>query len=52
MKNKKKLNFFTPNSDNNLDAILINAGISAGFPSPAGDFKQERISLDLSLIHI
>ena len=31
MKNKKKLNFFTPNSDNNLDAILINAGISAVF---------------------
>jgi|TARA_Y100000813_G_scaffold23922_1_gene15429 DNA polymerase V len=50
MKNKKKLNFFTPNSDNNLDAILINAGISAGFPSPAGDFKQERISLDKELI--
>jgi len=50
MKNKKKLNFFTPNIDNNLDAILINAGISAGFPSPAGDFKQERISLDKELI--
>ena len=50
MKNKKKLNFFTPSSDNNLDAILINAGISAGFPSPAGDFKQERISLDKELI--
>ncbi len=50
MKNKKKLNFFTPNIDNNLDAILINAGISAGFPSPAGDFKQERISLDTELI--
>lgn len=50
MKNKKKLNFFTPTSDNNLDAILINAGISAGFPSPAGDFKQERISLDKELI--
>lgn len=50
MKNKKKLNFFIPNSDNKLDAILINAGISAGFPSPAGDFKQERISLDKELI--
>ena len=50
MKNKKKLNFFTPNIDNNLDAILINDGLSAGFPSPAGDFKQERISLDKELI--
>jgi DNA polymerase V len=33
-----------------LEAILINSGISAGFPSPAGDFKQERISLDKELI--
>ena len=37
-------------SHGRLDAILINAGISAGFPSPAGDFKQERISLDKELI--
>ena len=50
MKNRKKLNFFTPSRDNNLESILINAGISAGFPSPAGDFKQERISLDEELI--
>ncbi len=50
MKNRKKLNFFTPSRDNNLEAILINAGISAGFPSPAGDFKQETISLDQELI--
>ena len=50
MKNRKKLSFFTPSRDNNLEAILINAGISAGFPSPAGDFKQERISLDEELI--
>lgn len=37
-------------SHGKLEAILINAGISAGFPSPAGDFKQERISLDKELI--
>ena len=49
MKKKNTLNFFTP-SHNRLEAILINAGISAGFPSPAGDFKQERISLDKELI--
>ena len=49
MKKKKTLNFFTP-SHGRLEAILINAGISAGFPSPAGDFKQERISLDKELI--
>ena len=49
MKKKNTLNFFTP-SHGRLEAILINAGISAGFPSPAGDFKQERISLDKELI--
>ena len=49
MKKKNTLNFFTPSHDR-LEAILINAGISAGFPSPAGDFKQERISLDKELI--
>ena len=49
MKKKNTINFFTP-SHGKLEAILINAGISAGFPSPAGDFKQERISLDKELI--
>ena len=49
MKKKNTLNFFTP-SHGRLEAILINAGISARFPSPAGDFKQERISLDKELI--
>ncbi|MFL2620640.1 MAG: hypothetical protein ACJ0O0_05635 [Flavobacteriaceae bacterium] len=44
MKDKNNLNFFTPSKNTNLDVLLINAGISAGFPSPAGDFKQERIS--------
>ena len=29
---------------------LLNDSVSAGFPSPAGDFKQERISLDKELI--
>ena len=32
MKNKNNLNFFTPSNNTNLDALLINAGISAGFP--------------------
>jgi len=41
MKNRKKLNFFTPSRDNNLEAILINAGISAGFPSPAGILSKK-----------
>ena len=50
MKDKNNLNFFIPSKNTNLDVLLINAGISAGFPSPAGDFKQERISLDQELI--
>ena len=42
----KNLTFFTPKKTNSLGAILVNAGISAGFPSPADDFKEERLSLD------
>ncbi len=30
--------------------LLINQGISAGFPSPADDFKEIRISLDKELV--
>ncbi len=30
--------------------LLINQGISAGFPSPADDFKETRISLDKELV--
>jgi len=43
--------FFLPqkNSFGN-GVILIDAGISAGFPSPADDFKETRISLDDELI--
>ena len=48
---KNSLKFFTPSKEIGLDTILINTGISAGFPSPAGDYKQERISLDKELIN-
>lgn len=30
--------------------IFIDSGISAGFPSPAGDFLHEKLSLDKKLI--
>lgn len=30
--------------------LFFNSGISAGFPSPADDFKEERLSLDDELI--
>ena len=48
---QQALTFFIPRQpDNNLGAIYFDTGISAGFPSPADDFKQERLSLDSELI--
>ena len=46
----KSLQFFTPKASNSTGAIFIDTGISAGFPSPADDFKETRISLDEELI--
>ena len=59
----KKLTFFHPDQDQQKSLHLAQEGISAGFPSPADDFKELRISIDqevvrneeatfLSLIHI
>ena len=42
--------FFTPDYLSNIDASFFDTGISAGFPSPAEDFKQQRLSLDKELI--
>ena len=50
MYNKSNIKFFIPDTESTLESILINSGISAGFPSPASDFKQDRISLDKELI--
>ena len=50
MYNKSSIKFFIPDTESTLESILISSGISAGFPSPAGDFKQDRISLDKELI--
>ena len=50
MKEKKKLNFFVPKADNGIGQWLAEEGISAGFPSPADDFKEIRISLDKELV--
>lgn len=47
----KTLTFFAPTIDmDTTGAIFVDTGISAGFPSPADDFKQQRISLDKELI--
>ena len=50
MKEKKILNFFVPKTDNGIGQWLAEEGISAGFPSPADDFKEIRISLDKELV--
>ncbi len=49
-KTSKNLTFFTPKISDSNGAIFIDTGISAGFPSPADDFRETRISLDEELI--
>ena len=46
----KTLTFFTPKTSSGNGAVLVDVGISAGFPSPADDFRETRISLDDELI--
>ena len=47
---RDKLKFFQPEQEKNLGQWLMEQGISAGFPSPADDFKEIRISLDRELV--
>ncbi|WP_396152349.1 LexA family protein [Flavobacterium sp.] len=47
---KTKLTFFTPDLDNPIELPFITAGIKAGFPSPAADFDETKISLDAVLV--
>jgi DNA polymerase V len=44
------LTFFAPNEISNSGAPFFDTGISAGFPSPAEDFKEQRLSLDKELV--
>ena len=44
------LTFFIPEIQEGTGAYLVDTGISAGFPSPADDFKQHKISLDRELV--
>lgn len=46
----KKLHFFIPNFDTGTELPFIPEGIKAGFPSPAADFEETKISLDSFLI--
>ena len=47
---RNKLTFLKPKKGDTLGQWLIEQGISAGFPSPADDFKEIRISLDRELV--
>ena len=47
---KDKITFLKPKEGNSIGQWLIEQGISAGFPSPADDFKEIRISLDRELV--
>lgn len=46
----KNLTFFKPRILNNSGVSFFDMGISAGFPSPADDFKEQRLSLDKELV--
>ena len=47
---KEKITFLKPKEGNSIGQWLVEQGISAGFPSPADDFKEVRISLDRELV--
>ena len=46
----KKLTFFHPDQDQQKSLHLAQEGLSAGFPSPADDFKELRMSIDQEVV--
>lgn len=44
------LTFFIPEAIEDKGANFFDTGISAGFPSPADDFTEQRLSLDDELV--
>ena len=48
-KTKKALNFFRPENESGLLIPYFDQGVSAGFPSPALDFMEEKIDLNKAL---
>ena len=45
-----KIIFFHPDQESGKGSFLAQEGISAGFPSPADDFKELRISIDREVV--
>lgn len=50
MKNNNNITFFIPDLENTKKHPFILGGIKAGFPSPAADFDETKISLDNVLV--
>ena len=46
----KKIIFFKPETKNQKSFPLASDGVSAGFPSPADDFKELKISIDQEVV--
>lgn len=46
----QKIQFFIPDLENPIELPYISSGIKAGFPSPAADFDESKISLDNVLV--
>uniref|UniRef100_UPI004049D96F LexA family protein n=1 Tax=Flavobacterium sp. TaxID=239 RepID=UPI004049D96F len=46
LKLKPELTFFIPDTENAKEFPFIAEGIKAGFPSPAADFDETKISID------
>ena len=49
-KTTENLIFFKPAEEKTHYIPLANTGVSAGFPSPADDFKELRISIDQEVV--
>ena len=47
---KNNITFFIPDLENTHELPFISGGIKAGFPSPAADFDETKISLDNVLV--
>ncbi|MFW6310473.1 MAG: LexA family protein [Prolixibacteraceae bacterium] len=45
-----KLSFFKPSPETGFELPLVEASVSAGFPSPADDYLEERLDLNKALI--
>ena len=50
MQVNSKITFFVPDFENPIETSFISSEIKAGFPSPAADFEELKLSLDHLLV--